>query len=342
MTESTLVSAQLAYVYPRAAQLADLRGDRAFAARLRRAGARALATTRREWTGRGWYSRGYARRPRRSAPARSSASPSRGRCSPGAASPRQARTLVANVRRFLTGVGAPPSVHGPARIGSAQSPAAGDPAVTERSSPVATATGDNNAVFVGGSWYAVNGWLTWALGRQAGVVPRARELAFDELMRNTLRAHARAYPRHWGGTISVDDVCRSHQSSHPEQCGVGIADRLQRPDHAPAGLAAVGHDQAGRDRADHAGLHDPSVLPMRDFSLRLPNVGLVWGARRASGYVRAAAPRPAADGRPRAVRRRRPRRGRRPALVPSRRRGADVVFDLPTRPGRAARWSIDR
>jgi cellobiose phosphorylase len=60
MTESTLVSAQLAYVYPRVAQLADLRGDRAFAARLRTAGAQALATTRREWTGRGWYSRGYA------------------------------------------------------------------------------------------------------------------------------------------------------------------------------------------------------------------------------------------------------------------------------------------
>jgi len=60
MTESTLVSAQLAYVYPRAAELADLRGDSAFATRLRSAGAQALATTRREWTGRGWYSRGYA------------------------------------------------------------------------------------------------------------------------------------------------------------------------------------------------------------------------------------------------------------------------------------------
>ena len=43
MTESTLVSAQLAYVYPRAGELADLRGDRAFAARLRAAGARKLA-----------------------------------------------------------------------------------------------------------------------------------------------------------------------------------------------------------------------------------------------------------------------------------------------------------
>ena len=80
---------------------------------------------------------------------------------------------------------------------------------------------------------------------------------------------------------------------------------------------------------------------MRDFSLRLPNVGLVWGARRASGYVRTArrgllrmVVRAPSDGTPRAV-----VDGQ---AVPSRRRGADVVFDLPTRPGRAARWAIDR
>ena len=44
MTESMLVTAQLAYVYPRLAELADLRGDRAFAAQLRAA---ARATWRR-------------------------------------------------------------------------------------------------------------------------------------------------------------------------------------------------------------------------------------------------------------------------------------------------------
>ena len=40
----------------------------AFAARLRRAGAQALATTQPEWTGRGWYSRGYSTTGAQSAP----------------------------------------------------------------------------------------------------------------------------------------------------------------------------------------------------------------------------------------------------------------------------------
>src|SRR6185295_2899965 len=59
MSESTLVTAQLAYVYPRLAELAEARGDRAFAASLRSDGRELRAVMQREWTGRGWYSRGY-------------------------------------------------------------------------------------------------------------------------------------------------------------------------------------------------------------------------------------------------------------------------------------------
>jgi glycosyl hydrolase family 36/glycosyl transferase family 36 len=338
MTESTLVSAQLAYVYPRTAQLADLRGDRAFAARLRRAGSRNLAVTRREWTGRGWYSRGYAGE-RQLGSGAIFGEPQPWALLAGAASPRQARVLVANVRRFLTGIGAPPSVRGPAKIGSGQSPASSDPEVTERSSPVATSTGDNNAVFVGGSWYAVNGWLTWALGRQAGVVPGAREFAFDELTRNTLRAHARAYPRHWGGTISVDDVCRSHNSSDPARCGIGIATGYSgQIMHQPSWLVWDTIKLAGIEPTVQ-GYEIAPLLPMREFTLRLPGVGLEWGRRRASGYVRTVrrdrlrmAVRAPASGRYRAL------VGGRP--VRSARAGRDVVFTLPVRPGRAARWSI--
>ena len=46
MTESMLVTAQLAYVYPKLAELADLRGDRPFAAELRAGAARTCATLR--------------------------------------------------------------------------------------------------------------------------------------------------------------------------------------------------------------------------------------------------------------------------------------------------------
>ena len=59
MSETTLVAAQLAFAYPRLADLADLRGDRAFAAQLRRRAAELREVVAREWTGRGWYSRGY-------------------------------------------------------------------------------------------------------------------------------------------------------------------------------------------------------------------------------------------------------------------------------------------
>ena len=88
MTESMLVTAQLAYVYPRLAELADLRGDQGFAARLRAAAAQDRAALSGEWTGRGWYSRGYAGDRSARAPGRSSASRSRGRCSPASRTPQ--------------------------------------------------------------------------------------------------------------------------------------------------------------------------------------------------------------------------------------------------------------
>ncbi len=283
MTESNLVSAQLAYVYPRLAQLADLRGDRSFARTLRAAGARNLAVTRREWTGDGWYSRGYSG-DRQIGRGAIFGEPQPWAILAGAPSGGQARTLVHNIRRYLTGVGAPAAARGPARIGSSQSPASSDPGVTERSSPVATATGDNNAVFVGGSWYAVNGWLAWSLGELGDTVPGARRYAFDELQRNTLRAHARAYPRHWGGTISVDDVCRAHFSTDPARCGIGLTGYTGQIMHQPAWLLYDTIRLAGIEPTTRGYRIQPQ-LPLRRFSLRLPRAGVAYGPAGARGYV---------------------------------------------------------
>ena len=60
MTESMLVAAQPAYVYPRLAELADLRGDDRASRRQLRDDGRGPARRRcaRNWIGRGWYSRG--------------------------------------------------------------------------------------------------------------------------------------------------------------------------------------------------------------------------------------------------------------------------------------------
>ncbi len=116
MTESTLVDAQAAYVYRRLALLADARGDRAFAVAVRRAAQRDLLVTRRQWTPRGWYARGYAGS-RQLGTGAIFGEPQPWAILASAASPAQAGALVAHIRRFLTGVGAP---HGPTRIGSAQ------------------------------------------------------------------------------------------------------------------------------------------------------------------------------------------------------------------------------
>jgi hypothetical protein len=129
---------------------------------------------------------------------------------------------VARIRRHLTGIGAPADLHGPSRIGSSQSPAAADQGITEDTHPGNAAIAAGSTVFPGGSWYAVDGWLTWALGELDGKVAGARPLAFSERERNTLAAHAHAYPRHWDGTISVDDVCDAFYSPPPIDCGAGL------------------------------------------------------------------------------------------------------------------------
>ena len=123
MNESMLVPAQLAYAYPRLAELAELRGDREFAAKLRNRAAELRATLSGEWTG-GWYFRGYTAAGTQIGSGAIFGEPQPWAILAGVPSRSQARRLVANIRRFLTGIGAPAALGGPAKIGSAQSPAA--------------------------------------------------------------------------------------------------------------------------------------------------------------------------------------------------------------------------
>jgi hypothetical protein len=342
MNESILVTAQLAYVYPRLAELAGLRGDRRFARALRSDARELRAVLRREWTGGGWYSRGYGERGQIGSGA-IFGEPQPWALLAGVPNRRRARTLVANIRRFLTGVGAPSETGGPARIGSSQSPARNDPEVTERTEPQ-IGIGDNNAVYVGGAWYAVNGWLTWALGELDGKVPRAREYAFDEFERNTLTAHARAYPHRWNGVISVDDVCSAHYASDPSRCGIGLFGGWNtQVMHQPAWSLFAALKLAGLDPVAGGYRVDPH-LPLRSFSLRLPDAGVEYGARRARGYLR-----------PRGRERLRMsvalppglRRGPVAAFVDGRRlagrrSGATIVFHLRARGGRLVDWAVAR
>jgi hypothetical protein len=285
MTESTLVTTQAAYIYPRLAELAELRGDAAFASRLRALADEKRATLKGEWVDRGWYARGY-NVAQRLGTGVIFGEPQPWALLAGLPDATRAAQLVGNVRRYLTGIGAP---GGPSRIGSSQSPAANDPGVTETGPGGNAGVGDGHAVFVGGSWFAVNGWLTWALARLDGTVPGARAYALDEWERNTLATRATVYPDHWNGILSVDDACRSWYSTDPANCGVGLSSSYDTQImHQPAWslfdaikLAGIEPDASGYTITPH--------LPLRRFSLRLPEVGVAVTPARLRGYVRAAA-----------------------------------------------------
>jgi hypothetical protein len=356
MTESMLVTAQLAYAYPALAQLADLRGDRSFAAQLRAAGAQNVATLRAQWTGAGWYSRGYSG-------ARQVGSgvifeePQPWAILAGAPSSAQASTLVANIRRYLDGVGAPPGLGGPERFGTAQVPARNDPGVSEHGplpegSPtqlpdvlgtlLPTSPLQGSDEWPGGVWFDLNGWLTWAYASLDGTVPGVRDLAWSEYTRNTLANHATLWPAHWDGTISIDDVCYAYYSAHPEDCGNGLGTTYEgqiteQPTWMVMNairLAGVTPTEDGYEVIPH--------LPMSTFSLRLPDVGVAQRTGVLRGYVR-----PVQDGSvvmhvavPPGLN---PQRlaayanGRR---VPHSLENGLVVFRLPTAAGRAADWAV--
>lgn len=291
MTESLFITAQLAYAYPRLAQVADARGDHDFAAQLRATTAELLEILRKEWTENGWFARGYSGATR-IGETTIYQEPQPWALLAGAASDEQATTLLANVRRYLTGVGAP---DGPSLIGSAQSPAANDPDIGERALPVFQEAGalgsygGGNAVFLGGVWFALNGPLTWATAKLDGRVDGAVERAWDEYLRNTLTRHAEVFPQHWDGLISVDDMCWAWYAKEASMCG----DEVLAPQYRYAGQILNKHawwlwtlqKLAGIEPDGSGYVIDPHV-PFDDFSLRLPSVGVEYGKGRARGYVR--------------------------------------------------------
>jgi Glycosyl hydrolase 36 superfamily, catalytic domain/Glycosyltransferase family 36 len=339
MTESTLVVAQSAYAYPQLAALADLRGDHSFAAQLRAAAASLLTTLRGQWTGLGWYSRGYSGS-RQLGQGAIWLEPQPWAILSGAPSHDQIATLVANLRRFLDGVGAPAVIHGPDRIGTSLSPARNDPAITEQDTPE-VGIGDNNAVWPGGTWFDPDGWLTWAYASLDGTLPQARQLAFDEYERTTLANHAAVFPDHWNGITSVDDTCSSFFSSAPSRCGGALAITTYEGQitEQPTWMAMGALNLAGITPTATGYRIEPH-FPFKNFSLRFPEIGLAGRAGLLRGYVR-----PVAGGRLRmqvAV----------PAgathvvawVAGSRARttmvGDAATFNLPTTAGHAADWAI--
>ena len=201
---------------------------------------------------------------------------------------------------------------------------------------------DNASEWVGGAWFDVNGWLTWALSTLEGRVPNARRLAWNEYTRNTLANHATHFPNHWDGTISVDDACEAFYSQETNFCGVSLTTSYQgQITEQPTWMVMDAIRLAGISPTG-AGYRIAPRYPFARFSLRLPQVGVASEARRLRGYVT-------------------PQRGgsvQMSVQLPSgagthnlttwagaravnhKLKGRSVVFALATRAGRPADWAI--
>ncbi len=349
MTESNLVTAQAAYIYPRLALVAEAAGDAGFAAELRSAGARDEAVVEGQWipgesvmaadAGYGWFARGYSDAKQLGAGAIYE-EPQPWALLAGAATPEQARELVAAYRRFLVGVGAP---HGPTRIGAAMAPGSDDPGANEQNEPELNSSRE----YPGGAWFALNGQMVWALAGLEGVVPEAAADAWSEFERNTLAAHASAFPENWDGVISVDDECASYYEEPPSRCGIGLATGagvingydtqiMHQPAYSLFDLVKL----AGVEPTQDGYLVTPH-LPMKSFDIRLPELGVARQEGLIRGYfvtdggaveLRVAPPpgvsaaqAVAYDGKKR---------------VPSTVAGGLVQFTLQTSAGKPANWAV--
>ncbi len=348
LTESTLVAAQLAYVYPRLADLAERLGDASFARRLKRR-ARVLRTVMQsQWTRGGWYSRGYAG----TQPVGQGVifgEPQPWAILAGVPNAAQAATLVRNIRHFLGGIGEP---GGPTRIGSAMVPAYNAPDITERGDSAVIALGaalpdspvDNAAEWPGGSWFDINGWLTWALGSLDGKLAHARQYAWSEYLHNTLAAHATAFPDTWDGTISSDDVCNGYYSHDPQLCGNALSSEFDGQNTEQATWMVMDAIRLAGVTPTAAGFLIMPRLPLTRFSLRLPEIGVASAPGLLRGYVRVqqsgrltmtVGPPTGVPGSAVAAF----ANGRR---VKATTRGGLVVFTLSAVAGRAADWAVER
>ena len=297
MTESNLVTAQAAYIYPRLALVADSAGEAAFAAELRAAGARDEAIVAGQFVngesvtsadaGLGWFARGYSGDKQLGAGTMYE-EPQPWALLDGAATPAREREVVAAYRRFLVGVGAP---FGPAKIGAAMAPCSCDPGVNEHNEPEL----NRSTAFPGGAWFALDGQITWALAQLEGAVPEAGAFAWDEFTRDTLATHAAVFPDHWDGLITVDDECAAYYQEAPSGCGIGLATGagavngydtqiMHQPAYSLFDLVKLAGVEATGD-----GFEVVPHLPMSTFDIRLPDLGVAQQAGLIRGYVSASA-----------------------------------------------------
>jgi hypothetical protein len=142
----------------------------------------------------------------------------------------------------------------------------------------------------GGVWASINGTLIWALAMKDG------SMAWDEWKKNTLAAHAEAYPNVWYGIWSGPDYYNSVLSDHPGETRYSDPTSANASEHADTGTfwtdfpVMCQHQHAwplytlakllGLE-FEKGGIRVKPNLPMQEFAFKSALVGL---SRSKTGY----------------------------------------------------------
>lgn len=287
LRESISDAGNFAYVYPALAGLARTEGDHAFAARLTATARRLTSALRGAWQTRGWFARGYTTTGEIGV-GTIYGDAQYWSLAAGVPTARQQAQLMANVKRYLDGYGAPSSLKGPSKIGPMELPAQSDPGISEKT-----------AIWPGRQmWWFVDGPAVWAFEQRSDTLPGAAAYAWSIFRRLTLANHAATYPNDWSGVISTDDTCADFTGPNPGECGLAItgAAPLQegyatQNSNPPAWVLFDFFKVAGIE-ADPRGFTIEPHLPMTRFTIRTRTLGVAYTPRSASGYVRPLSARP--------------------------------------------------
>jgi hypothetical protein len=128
--------------------------------------------------------------------------------------------------------------------------------------------------------------MTWALTSLVGKVPHAAKYAWSEFVRNTLTAHAEAFPNHWDGVLSVDDVCAPFFYSKPEGCGIGLSTSYNTQLYHQSAWSLYGAAQIAGITPTAQGFDIRPAAPMKTYSIREHSYGLASQPGLLRGYVR--------------------------------------------------------
>jgi hypothetical protein len=200
-------------------------------------------------------------------------------------------------------------------------------------------TGDIDEPQVGGVWPVASAWLTEAYA----IADPAR--GWDSLVRNTLFAHAEAFPRLWYGVWSGPDSYYGPDAERPGEADAHLATALTDYPvlnvHAHASVLRALFAVAGI-QPTAAGLTIAPRLPAETFSIAWPRITLASTPASIAGSVTTV------GGGPVRMRVRLPSGLRADTVVvrvegtpvAATRAGDDVVFTLAARPGVARAWAV--